>query len=149
MNIKDIIKENGNYIYIITSTNKTILLSSSNSKNEAKEFALKKLQPNIKNLIGKKIYLITLKNISKKDLKNQEENTIKLLGGPLMIEIEKVLIVNENKLKNEGGVGNNKIYFSEKYLKEKSVSHEIIKKITSDYHNEKLKNGPLDVNIIQ
>lgn len=149
MNIKEIIKENGNYIYIITSANKTILLSSSNSKNEAKEFALKKLQPNIKNLIGKKIYLITLKNISKKDLKNQEENTIKLLGGPLMIEIEKVLIINENKLKNEGGVGNNKIYFSEKYLKEKSVSHEIIKKITSDYHNEKLKNGPLDVNIIQ
>jgi len=148
-NVKEIIEDIGKYHYIIANSSKSILLSSSNSKNEARNEAIQKIQPILKNVIGKIIYLLTIRKISDKRLKSQENDDIQFLGGPIQVTIERIQVVNENKLKNLGGSKNNKVYFSQKYLhKNNSISDSNIKQIAYDYHNEKLKNGPFDVNVI-
>jgi hypothetical protein len=149
MDYKQNIQNIGKYHYLIANSSKSILLSSNNSKNEARQNALQKIKPIINNVLGKYIYLLTIRKISKKDLKNQENTTLKVLGGPVEVTIEKVLVVNDNKLKNERGFGNNRVYFSEKYLHTKSINDDNLKKIAFDYHNEKLKTGPFDVNILE
>ena len=148
-NIKEIIEDIGKYHYIIANSSKSILLSSSNSKNDARDQAIQKIQPILKNVMGKIIYLLTIRKISDKRLKSQENDDIQFLGGPIQVSIERIQVVNENKLKNLGGSKNNKVYFSQKYLhKNNSISDSNIKQIAYDYHNEKLKNGPFDVNVI-
>ena len=148
MDYKDIIQHIGKYHYLIANNSKSVLLSSSNSKNEARQKALEKIKPILNNVLGKYIYLLTIRKISEKELKSQETDSIKVLGGPVEVTIEKILVVNEKKVKNEGGVGNNRVYFSKKYLHSKSIDDKNIKQIAFDYHNEKLKNGPFDLNII-
>ena len=148
MNYKQIIQNIGKYHYLIVNSSKSILLSSNNSKNEARNKALQKIKPIINNVLGKYIYMLTIRKIKDIDLKAQENDTVKLLGGPIEITIEKVLVVNAEKLKNEGGWDNNRIYFSKKYLDSKLIVSDNIKKIAYDYHNKKLKTGPFDVNII-
>ena len=148
-NKKEIIEDIGKYHYIIANSSKSILLSSSNSKNDARDQAIQKIQPILKNVMGKIIYLLTIRKISDKRLKSQENDDIQFLGGPIQVSIERIQVVNENKLKNLGGSKNNKVYFSQKYLhKNNSISDSNIKQIAYDYHNEKLKNGPFDVNVI-
>lgn len=148
-NVKEIIEDIGKYHYIIANSSKSILLSSSNSKNEARDEAIQKIQPILKNVMGKIIYLLTIRKISDKRLKSQENDDIQFLGGPIQVTIERVQVINENKLKNLGGSKNNKVYFSQKYLhKHNSISDSNIKQIAYDYHNEKLKNGPFDINVI-
>lgn len=148
MNYKQIIQNIGKYHYLIVNSSKSILLSSNNSKNEARNEALQKIKPIINNVLGKYIYMLTIRKIKNTDLKAQENDTVKLLGGPIEITIEKVLVVNAEKLKNEGGWDNNKIYFSKKYLDSKLIVPDNIKKIAYDYHNKKLKNSPFNLNII-
>ena len=148
MNYKQIIQNIGKYHYLIVNSSKSILLSSNNSKNEARNKALQKIKPIINNVLGKYIYMLTIRKIKDTDLKAQENNYIKVFGGPIEITIEKVLVVNEKQLKNKGGSKNNKVYFSKKYLDSKSIVLDNIKKIAYDYHNEKLKNSHFDLNII-
>jgi len=148
MNYKQIIQNIGKYHYLIVNSSKSILLSSNNSKNEARNEALQKIKPIINNVLGKYIYMLTIRKIKNTDLKAQENDTVKLLGGPIEITIEKVLVVNAEKLKNEGGWDNNRIYFSKKYLDSKLIVSDNIKKIAYDYHNKKLKNSPFNLNII-
>ena len=148
MNIIDIVNNIGKYHYLISSPTKTLLLSSNNSKTQARKDASEKLQPNIDKFIGKTMYLLTLKKVPKKDIKTNEKSVIKLIGGPIVAIIDTILI-KKNTFKNEGGIGNNKIYFSLKYLNNNNnITNTIIKKITSDYHHKKLKSGALDINIL-
>jgi hypothetical protein len=148
MDYKNIIEQIGKYHYIISTSSKTLLLGSSNRKNEARDKALEKIKPILNNVQGKIIYLLTIRKISKKDLKKQEGDTLKVLGGPIEVTIEKVEVISGNKLKNLGGFKNNRVYFSDKYLHNNMINNENIKKIAYDYHNEKLKSGPFDLNII-
>ena len=149
MDYKDIIVNIGKYHYLIVNSSKSIILSSSNSKNEARQNALVKLQPILNAVLGKHIYLLTIRKISKKDLKSQENDSIKVLGGPIEIIIEKIEVINKNKLKNKGGPGNNRIYFTELFLKKnKEIKNSNLEQFAFDYHNKKLKQGPFDVNVI-
>jgi len=149
MDYKNIIVNIGKYHYLIVNSSKSIILSSSNSKNEARQNALVKLQPILNDVLGKNIYLLTIRKISKKDLKSQENDSIKVLGGPIEIIIEKIEVINKNKLKNKGGFGNKRIYFTEKYLqKYKEINRNSLEKFAFDYHNKKLKQGPFDINVI-
>jgi hypothetical protein len=149
MDYKNIIVNIGKYHYLIVNSSKSIILSSSNSKSEARQNALVKLQPILNDVLGKHIYLLTIRKISKKDLKSQENDSIKVLGGPIEIIIEKIEVINKNKLKNKGGFGNKRIYFTEKYLqKYKEINRNSLEKFAFDYHNKKLKQGPFDINVI-
>ena len=149
MDYKNIIVNIGKYHYLIVNSSKSIILSSSNSKNEARQNALEKIQPILNAVLGKHIYLLTIRKIPKKDLKSQENDSIKLLGGPIEIIIERIEVINKNKLKNKGGFRNNIIYFSESFFKKyKEIKNSNLEQIAFDYHNKKLKQGPLDVNVI-
>ena len=149
MDYKDIIVNIGKYHYLIVNSSKSIILSSSNSKSEARQNALDKLQPILNAVLGKHIYLLTIRKISKKDLKSQEKEPIKVLGGPIEVTIERIEVINKNKLKNKGGPGNNRIYFTELFLKKnKEIKNSNLEQFAFDYHNKKLKQGPFDVNVI-
>jgi hypothetical protein len=149
MDYKNIIVNIGKYHYLIVNSSRSIILSSSNSKSEARQNALVKLQPILNDVLGKHIYLLTIRKIPKKDLKSQEKTTLKVIGGPIKVSIERIEVINKNKLKNKGGPGNNRIYFSEKYLqKYKEIKNSNLEQFAFDYHNKKLKQGLFDVNII-
>lgn len=149
MDYKNIIVNIGKYHYMIVNSSKSIILSSSNSKNEARQNALEKLQPILNAVLGKHIYLLTIRKISKKDLKSQEKDTIKVLGGPIEVSIEKIEVINKNKLKNKGGFGNRRAYFTESFFKKnKEINRSNLEQFAFDYHNKKLKQGPFDVNVI-
>jgi hypothetical protein len=149
MDYKNIIVNIGKYHYLIVNSSKSIILSSSNSKSEARQNALDKLQPILNAVLGKHIYLLTIRKIPKKDLKSQENDSIKVLGGPIEVSIEKIEVINKNKLKNKGGFGNRRAYFTESFLKKnKEINRNSLEKFAFDYHNKKLKQGPFDVNVI-
>ena len=149
MDYKNIIVNIGKYHYLIVNSSKSIILSSSNSKNEARQNALEKLQPILNAVLGKHIYLLTIRKIPKKDLKSQEKDSIKVLGGPIEVSIEKIEVINKNKLKNKGGFGNRRAYFTESFFKKnKEINRNSLEKFAFDYHNKKLKQGPFDINVI-
>jgi hypothetical protein len=144
---KKFVVDIGKYHYLIANSNKSIILSSSNSKSEARQEALNKLQPIMNAVLGKHIYLLTIRTISKKDLKTQEGTTLKLLGGPIEITAERIRVVSPTKLKNIGGYRNNIIYLTDNYLqKYKEIKRDSLEQSAFDLHNRKLKQGPLDVN---
>ena len=147
---KNFVVDVGKYHYVIVNSNKSIILSSSNSKNEARQEALNKLQPIMNAVLGKHIYLLTIRTISKKDLKSQENDSIKILGGPIEVDILKILVKSPTRLKNLGGFGNKRVYFTDTYLKKyKEIKKNSLEQFAFDYHNKKLKQGPFDVNIIE
>ena len=149
MDYKNIIVNIGKYHYLIVNSSKSIILSSSNSKSEARQNALEKLQPILNTVLGKHIYLLTIRKISKKDLKSQEKTTLKVIGGPIQVSIEKIEVINKNKLKNKGGFGNRRAYFTESFFKKnKEINRSNLEQFAFDYHNKKLKQGPFDINVI-
>ena len=147
MTLTDIVNSIGKYHYFYSNQSTTTLLSSSSSKTEARREALEKLKPHIDKLIGKHLYLLTLKKIPKKDLEKQKKTTLKLDAGPLVAIIDNVLIKSETKLTNIGNDYNNRVYFKQSFLDENTLGKVDIKKIIIKYHSKNLKRGPLDVNI--
>lgn len=150
INYKDIIKKAKKYHYFITSTNKIVLLSSSNSKTEAKNLALEKLKPNIDNFINKNLVLIKIKNVKKKyDEDKKDKHSLKLVGGPLVFKIERGHIVSATQIKNEIESGNNLFYLSNKYIKKNIDNIAVdLKKVISDYFKKLYTNSLIDINIL-
>jgi len=147
MNINAIVNETKKYHYIMSSNSKTIIIGSSNSKNDAKTIALKKLGSNINNFIGKNIYLVKIKKVSKKILSDNAKSKIKLSGGLIFANIEQATIISDKRIQNLGGT--QRIFFSEKYLeKNKGIDMKDIKKIINDIHNKKLNITILDIKIL-
>ena len=112
MNYKEIIENTNKFHYFIKSQNKTIHLSSSNSKSEAKELALKKLDSQIDKVIGKNIILIKIKQ--ENSIKN---NDLKLIGGNISFIFEEGKIKDKNTIKNINKSFYHKIYLTDKYIK--------------------------------
>jgi hypothetical protein len=111
MNYKEIIKNTNKFHYFIKSQNKTIYLSSSNSKSEAKELAFKKLGSQVDKLIDKKLILIKIKY--EDPTKN---NDLQLIGGYISFTLEFGIIKDKNNIKNiKESIG--KIYLTNKYIK--------------------------------
>lgn len=105
------------YYYFIVSPKKIVLLSSSDDLGEAKEMALKKLEPKIEEFIGNELIFVKITNTYNK-FKNKEENDLGFVGGPIAFEFMSGLIENKKKITNEKEMGNNKYYLSKKYIKE-------------------------------
>jgi hypothetical protein len=144
MDYKDIINTTKKYHYFIKSSTKVIHLSESNSKDEAKNLALEKLKPNIKNLIGKNLIFLKIKTS-----KPENDNSLKLVGGSIVFEFENGLIKSESKIKNELEGGNNKIYLSDKYIKNNKTNLvKDYKKIITNYYDNKINQSLIDVTIL-
>lgn len=139
------------YLYIVNNK-KSILLSSSNSKSELRENALEKIGDKIKNYDKLYLYRIKLMKVPKKEIAAELNNKIKLIGGPLVATIERILIsVDKNKTKLKSiDDKTNKIYFSEKYLKNhnKKVTIDSINTMIWDWVHNKFNQGLFAVNII-
>jgi hypothetical protein len=139
------------YLYIVNNK-KSILLSSSNSKSELRDNALTKIGDKIKNYDKLYLYRIKLMKVPKKEIAAESNNKIKLIGGPLVAIIERILInVDKNKTKLKSiDDKTNKIYFSEKYLKthNKKVTIDTINTMIWDWVHNKFNQGLFAVNII-
>lgn len=153
------------YLYAI-SNKKSILLSSSDSKTDLRDIAIKKLElvPDKlaknqilpKNLIDKYnglyLYRIKLMKVPKKLMENNKKSNIKMVGGPIVAIIERVQININNKVKlksMDDTTVNNKIYFSPTYLKKyETIKSDTIDKIAFNYAHDKFNSGLFAVNTI-
>ena len=143
MDYNSVIENTKKYHYFIKSSVRLIHLSSSNNKSEAKKEALKKLEPSIDNLIGKKIIFLKIKSTNNKD------NFFKSEDGPISLIFEPAIIKSNNKIKDLIEGGNNTIYLSDKFIKKyKDNLLKNYKKIISNFYNEKLNKSLLDVTIL-
>lgn len=134
-------EKNNKYYYVLTNNKISKILGSDNSETKAKEETLKNLSSIMDKVKGKYIYLVTINTISDKDLEAQINDPLKLLGGKYEILIEKVMVIDEKTLRNDGGFGNNKVYFNNN-----NKNDELIRKAVFLFHNEKLKYSHFDLN---
>jgi len=147
---KKFVVDVGKYQYLIVNSSKSIILSSSNSKSEARQEALNKLQPIMNDVLGKHIYLLTIRTIPKENIKGQEQTPLKVIGGPVKVSAERVQVVSPTKLKNVSGAGNNRAYFTDEYFKKyREIKKNSLEQFAFDYHNKRLQQGVFDVNIIE
>lgn len=151
------------YLYMVNNK-KSILLSSSNSKTKLREKALEKIGDKIEKYNNLHLYRVKLMKVPKKDIASESKSEIKVIGGPLVAIIEKILI-NVSKynssdtktltqcrkitLKSIDGK-TNRIYFSKKYLKKhnKKVHTETLNKMIWDWVHQKFNQGLFAVNVI-
>ena len=139
------------YLYIVNSK-KSILLSSSDSKTELREKGLKNVGDKIEKYNGLYLYRVKIMKVPKKDLEKEEDRTIKLIGGPWVAIIERILIDHNNrrtKLKSVDVHGNTRIYFSEKYFKKyNSIQQESINNLIFNYVHKKFSDALFAINTI-
>ncbi len=140
------------YLYVVNNK-KAILLSSSNSKKELREKALEKIGNKIGKYDGLYLYRVKLMKVPKKEIAAESNSKIKVIGGPLVAIIEKILInVGEDKTKLKSIDGKtNRVYFSEKYLKKhnKKVPIETVNQMILDWVHKKFNQGLFAVNVIE
>jgi hypothetical protein len=149
MDYKKIVSKAKKYHYYAISTHKTIFLSSSNKKSEAKKLTLDKLKPNIDNLIGKKLVVVKIKSVAKAFEKQKTSSELKIIGGPILFKFERGLIKSTNKISNFIEMGNDEIYLSDKYIKKHKDNIAFdLKKLVRDVMTEKIHQGLLAMTIL-
>ena len=150
MDYREIIDDAKKYHYFLTTPTKIISLGSDNNKSVAMKLALKKLEPIIEKLIGKKLTFVRIKYIKNayEEEKNSDKN-IKLIGGPIVFVIEKGEIMSRTSIVNKPETSNNLFYLSVKYIKKNmdNIAKDI-KKVIEEYNQKKLTNHLFDVNIL-
>ena len=110
MNINEILEGTNIYHYFIGSPSKLASLSSSDDKHEARKLALQKLSPSIKNLTGKNVILVTIKNTEKNYIEKPE-----FTCGPIAFELQNEIIKSSSQIKS-GDRSTRVVYLSEKYI---------------------------------
>jgi len=107
------------YYLFIVNNKKSILLSSSNSKSDLRKKALEKIGDKIDRYDGLYLYRVKLMKVPKKLILAESKSKIKVIGGPVVAIIEKILItVKPNNKVRLSSIGEQqRIYFSEFYLK--------------------------------
>jgi hypothetical protein len=149
MDYRTIVKNAKKYHYYVVTTNKTICISSSNKKSEAKKLALEKLKPNINNLIGKKLVIVKIKSVAKEFKKQKTSDELKIIGGPIFLKFDRGLIKSANKITNFKEGGNNEIYLSDKYIKKHKDNIAFnLNKLVDDVMERKIHQGLLAMTIL-
>jgi hypothetical protein len=137
------------YYYFVVGDKSVKFLGSGKSLKQAKEKTLKTLEPKIDDFMGSDLIFVKIEN-SYDDYKIQKKDKgIKIIGGPIVFIIEKGVIDNKQKIRNEREVGNNRYYLSKKYIKEHMDNIVIdLKKIVNNYSKNKYKKSLIDINIL-
>ena len=147
-NANHILRNNDKYHFVATFGNtKSGLLSSSRSKTEAKNVAIKDVENkfNLDKLDKLRMFLLTIRKVTKEEKKEHEESEITLVGGPLVIIIEEYKIINNNgklSFKNlKQSLNNrNKIFIDNNYLKKYDyVDKKLITKLGFKYSVNKIE----------
>jgi len=149
MNYKQIIEDIGKYHYILVSGKKAGVLSSNNKASDAKKEALKKLKPKAEKLNKQIIIILKLSKISNKLFKQQKKEKIKLIGGPIKVEIKLHQLINGKLVKADKFNKDNKLYITDKFLsKNKKLTLQNMKFIASAALNNKLSIIAFAINTI-
>ena len=140
------------YLYVVNNK-KAILLSSSDSKTDLRNITLKKLGNKLDKYNGLYLYRIKLMKVSKKDLLNDTQSKIKMIGGPIVAIIEHIQInINNNQTKLtsvDTETANNKVYFSTIYLdKYETIKLDTISDIVWKFAHNKFNSGLFAINTI-
>ena len=148
MDYENLVDKFKKYHYIIVVGKKAALLGSSNSSKEsvklAEDFILKKNNKFENQVVAR----LKLETISKKLIKSDKEAKIKTIGGPIQIKIE-FYKISENKLEKLNDYGkNNKIFLTDKFLKNKNFDEKISKLVASATFNNVLKKDLFVLNTI-
>ena len=149
-NANHILRNNDRYHFVGTIRNtRGGFLSSSRSKTEAKNIATKLIGTkfNVDKIDKIRIFLLTVRKVTKEEKKKHEESEISLIGGPLVIIIREYKIINNNgklSFKNlkESLSNVNKIFIDENYLKKYDyVDKNLITKLGFKYSVNKIEGG--------
>ena len=149
-NANHILRNNDKYHFVATFGNtKSGLLSSSRSKTEAKNIAIKDVENrfNLEKLDKLRMFLLTIRKVTKEEIKEHEESEITLIDGPLVIIIREYKIINNNgklSFKNlkESLNNRNKIFVDNNYLKKYDyVDKNLITKLGLKYSVNDIKGG--------
>ena len=159
-----VIKNNANNIlknidkyYFIATFGKTRggFLSSSRSKTEAKNVATEILKTkfNLNKIDKIRIFLLTIRKVTKEEKKSHKESEISEIGGPLVIIIEEYKVINNNgklSFKNlkESLNNTNKIFVDKKYLKKYDyIDQKLITKLGYKYAVDDIE-GAFSINTL-
>ena len=144
MDYKEIIKNTMKYHYFLKTETKLMRIASANKKSEAKKMALNQIGKHIDNLIGKKLILLIVKRT------HPEKNIdVKLIKGNIGFFFKWGIIKSATKIKNDEMGGGDRIYLSDKYIKEhKDNLIEEYRDFIIDYFNKKLNYSLFDVHIL-
>jgi hypothetical protein len=142
------------YYLFIVNNKKSILLSKSNTKTELREQALERIGDKITKYNNLYLYRVKISKVTKKEIEEDRLNKIKLIGGPYVATIQKILIKNlddKTRLKNIDD-NSNRVYFSIKHFKEDStiraITNDLVSKLVFDWVNDKFNKGLFAVNVI-
>ena len=141
-NANNILKNNDRYNFVATfGTSKGGFLSSSSSKTEAKNEAIEILEKkfNLNKIDKLRVFLLTIRKVTKQEKKDHKESEISLVGGPLVVIIEEYKASIKNgklSFKNlkERLNTTNKIFIDKRYLKKYDyVDKKLITKLGFKY----------------
>ena len=135
MDYDEIIEEIKPYHWLACNEDECKFIASGDTKKEAKENLIDKLEDIWDKLIDTTIYLI----IIEKSKQNWNKEKDKLVPGPIIMDISEYTIKKNNELKFFGAGINSNVYFTEKYLeKNKKIKKKDIREMVLKYKNREL-----------
>jgi hypothetical protein len=148
MKYKDIVENTGKYYFILINGKKNIVLSSDNNLSESKEKAIKLIEEKEEEYEDLFIAKLSIKVISNKLKKLNEESKIKAIGGPIEVIIN-FFQINKNKFsKIKNNNLDNNIFITDNFLQKYNFNEKVLKKIVTLTFNNKLKNDIFEINTI-
>jgi hypothetical protein len=143
MDYKKIIKNTMKYHYFLKTPNKLMRIASANNKSDVKKMALNQIGNNIDKLIGHKLILLIVKRTY------PEKNDLELVKGNVGFFFKWGKVIGSNKIKNEAMGGGDRIYLSDKYIKDhKDNLIEEYRDFIIDYFNKKLNYSLISVHVL-
>ena len=139
------------YFLFIVNNKKAILLSSSDSKTDLREKGLDKIGDKIEKYNGLWLYRVKVMKVPNKEFAKEAKSKIKVIGGPWVAIIERILIDhNDRRTKLKSLDDNvNRIYFSEKYFKKnKNIQPDSINNLVYNFVHKKFNDGLFAINTI-
>ena len=142
--MRDIINNAGVFNYYIDGKLFKLL---STSEKEAKKEILLKINKNPEKFINKEIMLMHLEKIPSTYIKGDKNSSLKLLGGPIVVDITVYKIDKKGNLFiDENEDRNNKVFFTDDYLtKNEKIKKKDLEKIANYAIAGKIKRKLLSV----
>jgi hypothetical protein len=146
MNTEKILNNIEKYHYLGCGSENCKIISSSNSRSEAKEEAIKFLKPHWEDLVGSMIFLVIIRKTTKGDWDDEKDI---LVAGPIYMEISEYIVKKNYKLKFTSSGINSIVFFSEEYLKKnKRIRKRDIISSVEKYKKRELKKGLMSKNVL-
>lgn len=141
------IEDIGKYHFVLVSSKKIGILTSSNKYQEAYEHTKQYIKEKKKG-DHYSVAKLKLTPVSKKALKENENAKIKFVGGPIRIDITFYNIKNGKLHKQQTDERNNKLFITERFLEKSKITSKTVKTIVFGAYNNKLSHKLMVINTI-